>query len=62
MVNSALIVWVVFIGVFGGAIGKWWFDGGFKKWLKYKHDLEKEKERLTNEKNDTKNTHEVKGK
>ena len=49
MVNTTLIVWAVFIGVFGWAIGRWWFSGGFKKWLKYKHDLQKEKERLANE-------------
>ena len=49
MVNTTLIVWAVFIGVFGWAIGRWWFSGGYKKWLKYKHDLQKEKERLAGE-------------
>ncbi len=46
MVNQALIVWAVFLGVFGFALGKWWLGGGYKQWLKYRHDFNKEKEKL----------------
>ena len=53
MVNATLITWAIFIAVFGGYFGyqlvNWWMGGGFKKWLKYKHDLKKEKERLAQE-------------
>ncbi len=44
--NVTLITWAVFLGVFGGAALYWWFGGGYKKWLKYKADFKKEKERL----------------
>ena len=49
MVNTALIVWGTFIGVFGYALGRWWLGGGYKKWLKYRAEFKKEKERLANE-------------
>jgi len=50
MVNATLIVWGTFIGVFGGAFLYWWFGGGYKKWLKYRHDFQEEKEKLAKEK------------
>lgn len=46
MVNTTLLVWGTFIGVFGFALGRWWFAGGYKKYLKYRSDFKKEKERL----------------
>ncbi len=49
MVNAVLITWAVFIGVFGGAILYWWFGGGYKKWLKYRSDFKKEKNKLDRE-------------
>lgn len=46
MVNSGLIAVLVFLGVFGGAVLKWWFGGGYKQWLKYRSDFEKEKVKI----------------
>ncbi len=45
MVSSTLLVWGIFMIIFGGAGIYWWFDGGYKKWLKYKKDYKEEKEK-----------------
>jgi len=47
MVLGVWVPWALFILIFGGygaykAI-EWWMKGGFKIYLKYKHDVEKEK-------------------
>ncbi len=46
MISTNLIVWAVFICVFGGAALKWWIGGGYKIYLKYKSDYQKQKDSL----------------
>ena len=46
MVNATFVTVVAFLIVFGGATIMWWFNGGFKKYLKYKHDFQKSKQDL----------------
>jgi len=60
--NATLIVWGTFFGVFGGALLMWWFGGGYKKYLKYKSDFNKEKEKLEKDSKDVQSESEVKSK